>query len=286
MMQDNSLRSNGAYTCEHLLHCILLSGMLKSSHAVRPALEVAIRAAVPHKTLQDHLISLLRTGCKTPGKSVQYHHRFMFAMGFNALLATRAEELFRGDEVVRFSSFDSSAQHGWDWVMAGHLTLKGSEGVSLFRLVPIFVELSRRQSKQPLDDKDQESLTAARAAWSRSLVLRAGVLVAVGSGRADLRYKVHALVHSVRLVSNSWAFAVRMTNATFSVAGDMGTASLTPSVCYPLQQTFGDWLVDTGRNRRRRCRRCEPRFPRVQCGVRGSACVADRCCTGGLRDSG
>eukprot|EP00969_Alexandrium_andersonii_P161791 7151059-Alexandrium_andersonii.AAC.1 len=54
--------------------------------------------------------------------------------------------------------------------------------------------------------------------------------VGVGSGRADARYKVHALLHSERLASESWGDAVRLMNSTFSWTGDLGTESRLPSV--------------------------------------------------------
>eukprot|EP00969_Alexandrium_andersonii_P190844 8431098-Alexandrium_andersonii.AAC.1 len=62
--------------------------------------------------------------------------------------------------------------------------------------------------------------------------------VGVGSGRADLRYKVHALLHSQRLSTESWADAVCLLNSTFSWTGDLGTEARLPRVRVELADLF------------------------------------------------
>eukprot|EP00971_Amphidinium_carterae_P073852 1460296-Amphidinium_carterae.1 len=51
----------------------------------------------------------------------------------------------------------------------------------------------------------------------------------IGSGRADIRYKAHALLHSERLTQPSWAAACSALSRTFTITGDLGTESRIPT---------------------------------------------------------
>ena len=52
-----------------------------------------------------------------------------------------------------------------------------------------------------------------------------GVPVAVGSGRASTAHTLHALIHSLRLVSASWGNTCALLSSIRSWTGDMGTES-------------------------------------------------------------
>eukprot|EP00969_Alexandrium_andersonii_P042588 1868470-Alexandrium_andersonii.AAC.1 len=73
--------------------------------------------------------------------------------------------------------------------------------------------------------------------------MKAALPCAVGSGRADVRYKAHALCHSERLTSTSWSETLQLLNSTFSLTGDLGTERVLPIVRIPLAQLFGDWVL-------------------------------------------
>ena len=75
------------------------------------------------------------------------------------------------------------------------------------------------------------------------LRLTAGVPTAVGSGRAGLLRKLHALIHSARLVSPSWAAAVRLLNSTFSFCRDLGVESGLTTVRIHLRDLMGQWAI-------------------------------------------
>lgn len=53
----------------------------------------------------------------------------------------------------------------------------------------------------------------------------AGVPTAVAAGRAGLRYKLRAMLHSMRLTSPTWAAVARLANSAFPSTGDLGTES-------------------------------------------------------------
>ena len=57
------------------------------------------------------------------------------------------------------------------------------------------------------------------------LSFRPGAPSAVGSGRAGARYKLHSLLHSLRLESATWADAILALNSTVSITSDLGAES-------------------------------------------------------------
>ena len=62
-----------------------------------------------------------------------------------------------------------------------------------------------------------------------------GPAVGVGSGKAGLFYKLHALLHARRLVSTSWEATAQSFHSTISFTGDLGVESLFASITpFPL----------------------------------------------------
>ena len=81
---------------------------------------------------------------------------------------------------------------------------------------------------------------------SKRLQRVACVPTAVVAGRAGLRYKVRAMLHSIRLVSPSWMHTARLACSSFSNTGDLGTESDMCTVNTNLESIFGDWACDDG----------------------------------------
>ena len=90
-------------------------------------------------------------------------------------------------------------------------------------------------------DIDKE-IADARATLASLLILRQGTPVGCGSGRCDVRYKLHGLTHSQRTQSCSWRSITRAMNSTFSFTGDMGTESRLTFCRVKLTDLFGTWI--------------------------------------------
>ena len=92
-------------------------------------------------------------------------------------------------------------------------------------------------------DAIQENIDRQRSELGEFLTLVQAMFVAVGSGRADVRYKLHSLVHSERLATLSWTSAVRKVNSAFTICGDMGTESRLGFCRVRLVDLFGNWIL-------------------------------------------
>ncbi|CAK0800961.1 unnamed protein product, partial [Prorocentrum cordatum] len=114
-------------------------------------------------------------------------------------------------EIVRWSTVDSSPQAGWDWVMHGHCTINSGDVVRLFR---IGLRLQRLAGDGDID-AGEECMDELRAVFK----LRLNMPTAVGSGRADVRYKAHAMLHGERLTAPSWRAACSLSNSMFTLTG-------------------------------------------------------------------
>ena len=142
--------------------------------------------------------------------------------------------LGRAGGVVVYRMVDSSPQGGWDWFLHGSRTIPMEELGGAF--ADAMVLLSAMAA-----DTDKSSAAKRLAAL---LPFRQGPPTAVGSGRASLRRKAHALCHSVHLESDSWPSAVRLLNSTVTFTGDLGTESLFNTFKGHISDVMGGWVVD------------------------------------------
>lgn len=71
----------------------------------------------------------------------------------------------------------------------------------------------------------------------------------IGSGRASLARKVHALTHSVKMQAPTWAAAADILSATVTWTGDLGTESLLWTFKGTVSSVFGRWVVSDDRDR-------------------------------------
>ena len=112
---------------------------------------------------------------------------------------------------------DASPKGGVDWIMSGATIMKVSDLVSAFR-----------QANALCYEVDEAATAIIVEELASKLQIHQGVPAAVGSGRAGLKYKMHAVAHSMRLQTESWSSVVKLLNATWSWTGDLGVeASVT-----------------------------------------------------------
>ena len=178
----------------------------------------------------------------------------MLVMG---LCQYRADEneafLQRLGEPIRYWTMDGSPQAGWDWLLHGHITINSTDSINMFRDSLEYIRLAHMQRGHRDDMRDVENeelaecphmqrLQELRCVLDDKLQLKQGLPCAVGASKAGLRHKIHALLHSERMTSNSWRSAVQNMNATFSICADMGTESLICNTRVPLRTLFGTWV--------------------------------------------
>lgn len=115
--------------------------------------------------------------------------------------------------IARWASMDASPQGGIEWVLAGATTMLTSK---LHEAFDLSLSLCR-----PSVSADMERI--AVCTLTPLLLLQQGVPTAVGSGRASLQHKMHALVHAERLRQKSWGDTITAINATLTFTGDLGS---------------------------------------------------------------
>ena len=157
----------------------------------------------------------------------------------------------RGDP-IRYWTMDGSPQAGWDWLLHGHITIDSIESMDIFRDSLEYIRLTHllldhRHGVGDVEDEElvqfphMQRLQELRCVLGDKLQLKQGMPVAVGASNAGLRHKIHALLHSERLTSDSWRSAVRLMNSAFSICADMGTESLICNTRVPLRRLF--WVL-------------------------------------------
>ncbi len=106
--------------------------------------------------------------------------------------------------------------------------------------LPDAYELSIRLCAPDLPRYDKLDLTQR---LNRLVTLEQSVPCGVGSGKSGLRYKMHAALHSTRLVSPSWSAVGTAWNNTVTIVGDMGERTL-PTYHGDMRKLVGAWIED------------------------------------------
>ena len=196
---------------EFLLTCLMAAGYLRDSCELVEAVRTAIFIAAPEKHLQSYLLQHLNTQVRAvPSKSTLQRHRLTVHLGFCAWVAELTEAMLNDSAgVVRWATMDASPQGGVDWIMSGATIMKVSDLVSAFR-----------QANALCYEVDKAATAIIVEELASKLQIHQGVPAAVGSGRAGLKYKMHAVAHSMRLQTESLSSVVKLLNATWSIGDD------------------------------------------------------------------
>ena len=241
MCRELGERSRSFFAAEFLIQCLLFSGWLKSQHSMLPALEDSISITVPFIKHREYLLDLIRSTHKPPSRTAMYKHRLMLVCGYCSHHAEANRRMFQQGDVVRFCTMDGSPQHGYDWLLHGSITISVAECVVLFYLAIEYIGLSLEQGPAPEDANNRTR--ELRARLSRSLCKVLNLPVAVGSGKAGIRHKLHSLVHSERMYCWSWAAAAAMVSRSFCWTGDLGCES-SVTQCRVLLRKLFPWAND------------------------------------------
>ena len=100
-------------------------------------------------------------------------------------------------------------------------------------------------ASQLLGSEDVEEDNRNQTLLVALLQVKFAAPVAVGSGRQGTRHKVHAFVHSSRLVTPSWSQACKYTNSQFTNVGDLGEAGIMRGlfICESVPPPFGTFAL-------------------------------------------
>ena len=239
MCREMTARSKSFFAAEFLIQCLIFSGWLKSQHDMESALTISIGIKVPFKKHQEYLLQLMRSTHKTPSRTTMYKHRLMLVGGCAAYQAAAAAKICEQDDIVRFCTMDGSPQHGYDWLLHGSITVSVTECVELYHLATEYITRSLEQGPDDAENRTCE----LRARLSKALCKVLSMPVAVGSGKAGIRHKLHSLVHAERMYSWSWGATAAMVSRSFCWTGDLGCESSVTRCRVALRKLF-PWATD------------------------------------------
>ena len=214
-----------------VIRSLMMTMHMRSQSGLRSVLRHAIHVVVNDHRLREYLTSGLE---EQPSirRSTLYRHRLTLHLGYCKMFQEVHETMLRASGgAVRWGTVDSSPQGGVDYLMWGCATMRQSDLIPAMALAE---ELASR-----MDDEEEErrvvQLLAALVKLTKS------VPTAIGSGRAAMKYKVHAYTHATRLTSNSWRSAASLVNCGVTLTGDLGTESRFPEFRGFLSAMLGDW---------------------------------------------
>eukprot|EP00971_Amphidinium_carterae_P250454 4972136-Amphidinium_carterae.1 len=231
-----------------LVLVVLFSGLLKDATTLGESIQMALQITLP-TALSSELIAALRTNRSLPAPSTVYRHRATLYWSFCLMQRKWYSEAFgSGGGVLQWMMVDSSPQGHLDYLLCAHSAIKASDAVQAF---DDFLFLARhcaltREDHRPLVQDE----TALQARFERlgSLAFRPGLPTAVGSGRASGKYKLHALLHSLRMETNSWEELIHLLHNTISITTDLGAESSLPSFPLVAVRDMFPWAEAEGLN--------------------------------------
>ena len=255
-----------------LLDSLILSGFFRN----RSDLKEAVLSAIPLVVGGDpdthtYFYNKLAVHGSLPSRSTLYRQQFLLIAAWCKLKQDIAKQLGADAKVVRWATIDSSPQGGHDWVLHGYREVPVEQLASTFEAALEYMNIVDRfhhiSSIEDLDDEtmnipdgDRESETGGetiadvrrrllelKSMLSERLRWHVNLPTAVGSARADVRYKCHAVLHGERLFQPSWERACVALGSVFSITGDLGTESRLNAVSFRLESLVGGWAVRSDR---------------------------------------
>lgn len=215
LILDTVQRSRKAFALDALIEAMLFSGCLQSTRLMRVALEHALHVTVRTPQLLTHFLDVINQPHAIPSSTTLYRHRLTLHLAYCAWVAEVQEDMLSDDGCVRYTTLDASPQGGYDWLLFGSTTIRTRELPRAFRM-------ANELCDPGLTEEREREIVHFLAPL---LQIRQAPPVALGSGRASLKHKTHAVLHGERLCSKSWQSAIQAVHSTLTWTGDLGTES-------------------------------------------------------------
>ena len=200
-----------AYSIEKIIRCVCTSGLLSADRNLRVAVEQSVRL-VASETMGNYIMAMSVAASDMPSPATLSRARLTVDCGYMRWCQKRVRQ---PSLVVPFLLCDSSPQANKDWVLAECRLLTKEVAIKVFRAVQLLFET-----------KDESDPTVDRAALfaivDEGCARHMYPPGAVGSRRASLLHKLHAVLHSMRLEMGSWAAVKAWASEVFSFTTDAG----------------------------------------------------------------
>ena len=223
-----------AFDMQILVRALMMAGTLRNMSSISLAVKYAATCAIQDPALLKHVLSDLQRPKALPSKSTVYRHQLTIHMGYCLLEQDLTKRMLEVG-CVRFITVDTSPQGPFDWVMHGARTIRTDQLIEA-------MDWANSMADPALDDAQRTEIAGKLAPL---VAMVQGVPTGLGSGRASVARKMHALAHSTRLYAPSWRHtAALLRDPTVAITGDQGVESLLPFFKTRLTKLFGRWVQD------------------------------------------
>ena len=241
--RSSVFQSKRLFNIHRLMTCLVVSGYLHNASSLREMLQHVLRCILPEPKMCEQLEAIVKKHVSLPSRTTLYRHRLTLTMGYYRWLAAMHTAMLSStDGIVRWGTLDASPQGEWDWVLMGTSTMRSKDLPHCFDLA--FRLHAIGSSRSTLAEPSTRELDVCDDLCAK-LVMTEGVPCGVGSGKASLRHKLHALMHSHRLISSSWDEAIQLVASTCTWTGDLGTESRIVLFHDTLENLMGSWVFQT-----------------------------------------
>ena len=226
------------YPLEHLVRVVLLVARFHGCEPqLAPLLRNCLEACLPTslaKASMEHMQTQT-----LPSLTTIRRHKLTVHVGWMQRLRKELAQLLRecGGHVAKYLTCDSSPQGGHDFMNVSSLVLPST---ALVRLMRDFHLLYRTPKENLcLDDAKAGDLEISEVALGHlsqeydlvsrlrlALRWKQGVPVELGAGRGNMWHKMHALIHSLYLVSPSWRVLVAQLQSVVAIVSDLGVEGM------------------------------------------------------------
>ena len=158
---------------------------LANAVAAKASLQVAVRLLSPNQSFSQHLLHHLEAaGSLVPSASSMYRHRLTLTLAwFMYMQEVQASK----ENISTYFMVDSSPQRGADLLQHICMMLSDTQLLDAFQMsLALHLDPAGQMSQTTMEK------LASTLKWEQ------GPAVGVGSGKAGLFYKLHALLHSRR----------------------------------------------------------------------------------------
>ena len=227
------------HSMSNLVNTVIASGWLREVRGLKQVFLSALRTIITEPEILAHYTKLLDDpkSKAVASRATLYRHRLTIHMGYCLQRQAQLSEMLESPGgITCWRTMDLSPQGGTEWVMAGVSYMKQED---LRRALLASFLLCRPRDP---DDEPDEELEDANRLLRKLLHLEQGAPTGVGSGRKDLKHKIHAWTHSEKLTAPSWKAAAKSMCSTFAIVGGLGEASVV-TFRSELPRLFGDWVL-------------------------------------------
>lgn len=205
-----------AYRTGFLLECLILSFDLRSASTLSSSLQHAVRTLPP--AWSSSLKALLHGSHSMPAPATMSRARLYVDVGFMLYKQAYFSRLLGERQLpVVYGLVDSSPQGGRNWELT---QIDYIAGADLLECVDFARQLALHEVDSLEECPEHERLRSRVAALISRHVLPP---TALGTRKAGLASKLHAVCHSIRLECPDWHTASQFCKSFCSLTSDMGT---------------------------------------------------------------